>query len=491
MYETKEECDKGKSVNIEVDKENTKEKGNRSRKIKSKIIFEMIAILAILYVGMSIYFMNHFNIGTFINDENYGGRSPRYVDNEIMEMIDNYQLKIIGRNNIENIIKGNEIKLKYHPDDTLTEIMKSQNGWLWFTGFFQKQNYELSRTTEYDDSVLEAKIKDLSVLQASKMEKPKNAYISEYSNENGYEIIAEKSGSTLNVDKTKKTIREMIDSVESELNLEDAGCYMNPEITKETKSLIKDCNLLNKYVNATVTYDFEIANETIEKEQIKDWITYNSTGIHFDEEKVRECVNSIARKYDTYGRNRKFTTISGNTLELLSGGYGWRVDRAAETEQLIADIKSGEDITREMIYVSKGYVRKDNGEGGVDDIGDTYVEINLGEQHLYVVKESKIVEESDFVSGKLSNGNGTPAGVFGITYKEKNATLSGESYESHVNYWMPFNGNIGMHDATWRKEFGKDIYITNGSHGCVNLPLEKAEIIYDLVEKGMPVVCYY
>ena len=129
MYETKEECDKGKSVNIEVDKENTKEKGNRSRKIKSKIIFEMIAILAILYVGMSIYFMNHFNIGTFINDENYGGRSPRYVDNEIMEMIDNYQLKIIGRNNIENIIKGNEIKLKYHPDDTLTEIMKSQNGW--------------------------------------------------------------------------------------------------------------------------------------------------------------------------------------------------------------------------------------------------------------------------------------------------------------------------------------------------------------------------
>ena len=68
--------------------------------------------------------------------------------------------------------------------------------------------------------------------------------------------------------------------------------------------------------------------------------------------------------------------------------------------------------------------------------------------------------------------------------------MTGETYATPVKYWMPFNGNIGMHDASWRKEFGGEIYRTNGSHGCINLPEEIAETIYGYVEQGFPVVCY-
>ena len=60
-----------------------------------------------------------------------------------------------------------------------------------------------------------------------------------------------------------------------------------------------------------------------------------------------------------------------------------------------------------------------------------------------------------------------------------------------VSYWMPFNGNIGMHDASWRSSFGGDIYKTNGSHGCINLPVSVAQELYGYVEKGTPVICYY
>ena len=56
---------------------------------------------------------------------------------------------------------------------------------------------------------------------------------------------------------------------------------------------------------------------------------------------------------------------------------------------------------------------------------------------------------------------------------------------------MPFNGNIGMHDANWRSSFGGDIYKTNGSHGCINLPPSVAQELYGYVEKGTPVICYY
>ena len=90
----------------------------------------------------------------------------------------------------------------------------------------------------------------------------------------------------------------------------------------------------------------------------------------------------------------------------------------------------------------------------------------------------------------MSKGYGTPVGIYGITYKERDATLRGEGYASPVSYWIPFNGNVGMHDASWRGSFGGEIYLRGGSHGCVNLPVKKAEKIYEYVEKGEPVIVY-
>jgi len=68
--------------------------------------------------------------------------------------------------------------------------------------------------------------------------------------------------------------------------------------------------------------------------------------------------------------------------------------------------------------------------------------------------------------------------------------LNGEDYSTPVDYWMPFAGNVGMHDATWRGSFGGDIYLNNGSHGCVNLPWSSAKTIYENVDAGFPVLVY-
>lgn len=56
---------------------------------------------------------------------------------------------------------------------------------------------------------------------------------------------------------------------------------------------------------------------------------------------------------------------------------------------------------------------------------------------------------------------------------------------------MPFNGGIGIHDAIWRSQFGGNIYKTNGSHGCVNAPPYLAQKIFENIEPGTPIVCYY
>ena len=217
--------------------------------------------------------------------------------------------------------------------------------------------------------------------------------------------------------------------------------------------------------------------EILDGKQISEWITQDEKQVSLDTNRIKEYIKQISKKYNTYGRDREFVTTSGNMLELPSGGYGWLINQEEEFIQLMQEINNGSVVKREPVYSVRAFTR------GKNDIGTTYVEIDLGKQHLYFYQEEKLVLEADFVSGNMVKGFATPPGVFGITYKARNATLRGEDYATPVSYWMPFNGNVGMHDATWRSMFGGDIYLTNGSHGCINLPYKKANEIFDNIEQ--------
>ncbi len=128
---------------------------------------------------------------------------------------------------------------------------------------------------------------------------------------------------------------------------------------------------------------------------------------------------------------------------------------------------------------------------GKNDIGNTYVEIDLSRQHLWFYKAGRLITEGDIVSGNVNNDCATPAGIYSLVYKQKDTVLKGQGYASPVNFWMPFNGGIGIHDASWRYNFGGDIYTTNGSHGCINAPYDLANKIFNNIEPGTPVVCYH
>ena len=153
-------------------------------------------------------------------------------------------------------------------------------------------------------------------------------------------------------------------------------------------------------------------------------------------------------------------------------------------EEIIKEIKSGKPVTRDLNYSMTANSHEGN------DYGNSYVEINLTAQHLFLYKDGKLVIESDFVSGNLARNFGSPTGAYGITYTKKDAVLRGDNYETPVSYWMPFAGNVGMHDATWRSSFGGSIYKYSGSHGCINLPLDAAKVIFESVKKNYPVLVY-
>ena len=119
---------------------------------------------------------------------------------------------------------------------------------------------------------------------------------------------------------------------------------------------------------------------------------------------------------------------------------------------------------------------------------DMYVEVDISDQTVELYKDSDIILTTLCVTGKDSTP--TRIGYFPIKYKTYDTYLKGPGYNSHVYYWMPFDGGIGLHDAAWRDEFGGDIHYNGGSHGCVNLPHDAAKTIYKNVEAGTKVLVH-
>ncbi len=243
-------------------------------------------------------------------------------------------------------------------------------------------------------------------------------------------------------------------------------------------------NTRDKYRAVTIRIPFGSNTEVLTGDMIDEWVVEGSAGCYLDTEKVRSYVNSLSKKYDTFGQSRKFTKTGGGTVTVVGGNYGWWMDRPETTAALVKAIEQWDVTEFKPVYHAEA------AQFGESDIGNSYVEIDLDNQVVYVYKDGTRVAESPCVSGRVTNGNFTPDGTYAITYKERNASLVGEGYTSAVSYWMPFNGNIGMHDASWRSEFGGSIYVGSGSHGCVNLPVDKASQIYAQVEKGEAVVVY-
>lgn len=244
---------------------------------------------------------------------------------------------------------------------------------------------------------------------------------------------------------------------------------------------------INSYLDTTIKYDVGENGEVLDRKTVKNWITVGADySVTFDESGVTGFIQYLASKYNTYGDVRDFKTSLGDTVKIGGGDYGWVIDKEKEKEKLMSEIRSGKTIEREPVFNQTAVVKSE-----IYDIGDTYVEIDYTNQHMYYYKNGSLKLEADVVTGNIAYSNGSPDGVYKIVYKERDATLTGEDYASDVSYFMVFAYNVGFHDASWRSEFGKQIYKSSGSHGCINMPVDKATQLYQILEIGTPVVAYY
>lgn len=464
-------------------KKSKKGKYKKAKKIVLGVLVAYVLILVLAYAGGVVYFSKHFFSGSKINGLDSAGKTVKEVERDMASQIASYELVIKEREDKTESISAAKIGLQYVDDGKIKELKKQQNPFTWFLSFVHAKDYTMSATTTYDEAAVKAAVDQLAALQDENMVKPANAHLEV--TENGYEIIPETMGTEVSKEKVKAVVLDAIERGAAEVNLEEAGCYTSPEVLSTDEKLVKQQEEGNKFLNVTVTIDFADRQEVVNKEVMKDWLVVGEDGsVDLSHEKAKAYVQELKYEYDTFGSSRQFTTAYGETITVSGGDYGWVIAPNDTTTKILDAIKSGESQTITPEYTYSAYRREK------DEIGNTYVEISLSRQHMWFFKDGQLLVSTDVVTGNHNNGWDTHTGVYAIMYKERDATLVGEGYNSSVKYWMPFYANTGIHDATWRSSFGGSIYMNNGSHGCVNTPYDQAEKIFNNIEKGVPVVVY-
>lgn len=461
---------------------------------KSKgLIFPIIALVIVIIILPISYicfnaaqYETHFFPNTCVNGVDVSGMDAATAKAALQTAIDSYSILIKARDRADESISGAEVGLSMVFDDTFDSALLNQNSSLWFLNLFKSTDYTMQTMCSVDDELFDKAADRLSCFDRASSASPTNATISSYSDA-GYTVVDGEPGNII-VDKdgVKECIKEAILSLDESVDIDYEGntFYLRPAIDAADDRLSAVIDTLNTYTKTRLHYtdtDITLAGDTIST-----WLSMDDTyNVLVDEEGIKGYVAEVAKTVDTSGKAKTLKTSYGKTVTVTGGSYGWKVNQEAEAAKLSEEIKTGEEIERELEYEQKAASHTE------PDYGNTYVEINLTAQHLYYYKNGSLVIESDFVSGNLARGFGTPGGAYALAYKQRNAVLRGQGYASPVSYWMPFNRGIGLHDANWRGSFGGSIYKTNGSHGCINLPPAVAKVIFENIEAGCPVLCYF
>ncbi|MFV0527337.1 MAG: L,D-transpeptidase family protein [Lachnospiraceae bacterium] len=459
------------------------ERGNK-RGGKLKIIIPLVLLLLLIagiYGAGVKYFSTHFFRGTVVNGMQASLLTIDEVEQELTDEVATYTLSVVERDGSIERIKAEALGY-YREDSTQTQtLLRAQNQWLWPLKQTQAYVYDVINVTGYDSEKLSSAVAALGALQD--MVAPEDAYIKEDSD--GFSIVPETEGNALDEAKVHAAVEEAVQVGKTEVNLSEHACYLEPQVLQDDAQLAEELAQLTTYLATNIEIDFDDRTETVDGALVKTWIWKNTEGKYYiNETLVAEFVKTLAVKYDTFGGPHDFLTTSKKKISIKGGDYGWVLDEDTEVTELLAAIREGRTGVRSPSYTYAANSRKAN------DIGTTYVEIDLQAQRMYFYKDGKLLVDTPVVTGNADGQHDTPTGVYALDAHKSPSILRGEDYASEVTYWMPFNGDVGIHDADWRTEFGGEIYKTAGSHGCVNTPLLAAKTIFDNIKIGDPIIVY-
>ena len=331
----------------------------------------------------------------------------------------------------------------------------------------------------YDEALLTACIEEQCQVAAT------NASVQYIASADTFQVVKEKSGVSIDVKAAVEAVGAALAECSPTCTVTVTQKTLNPTVFSTDPRLQTGADSAKKYLTISLTYVFapeQVATQyhSVTTDDIGKMISFNKDYVPYvNANAVSRYASSLNDKYAVRAR---FKTTGGGYISVNTSSISQAVDTASLAEDLKTCLETFTGGTRNAVYLpSTGTAALWNGN---------YVEIDLSRQHLWVYKNGECVVSTPVVTGCVAQDMETPTGVYSINYKSRNITLRGPTWNDFVYYWMPFFGNYGLHDATWRSEFGRDIYLYEGSHGCVNIPVDAAGKVYENVSAGTKVILY-
>ncbi|MDO5733480.1 MAG: L,D-transpeptidase family protein [Eubacteriales bacterium] len=443
---------------------------NDLRQRRLVILLSVLIFVLIFFAATLFFFESHYPLNTYFRGNNVS-LMPKYK--QMLSQLDDVFT-------IHSSYAGDlTFNLKDFDGQISTEISNNPYAIRWIEHSIQGLSLEGEDSYYYNESKLRAWLaKQLDVLQGDQL--PENAKLE--INSRDVELIEAKNSNIFaDPEVFVDAVIEAVNSGDNQISADDY--YRKPNIRSE--------DLQAEYERLSAM-EIEIPELKLTLGPDKVSKFYDESGKLIDK-KIEDYVWSLSEKYDTYNRTREFTTIFGTTIQIPPGIYGWRMDIDATVKNLKKILEKSGHGELKIEYKMSAV------QHGDDDLGDTYIEVSIENQTVYLVSKGQIISSYRVVTGDVSKGRGTDVGVHMILDKQPSAVLQSVSddpewnYRVDVNYWMPFNwAGEGFHSAPWFADwqFGGSTYYGNGSHGCVNMRYSDVQDLFNRVEVGIPVIVY-
>ena len=364
-------------------------KKNKIMKIVVMLIVTILVMSCCVYAGISYYYSYHFFLGTTINGIDSSNKTAYEVEQEIAGKKDNYVIQVSARMQEPQTITGKDIDYQYVSSGEILQLLKTQKPWEWIRGFFETKNYMVQEETVFSREKLEEQVSSLNCAKKENQIAPENAYVS-FSNSE-FTIVPETEGSELNAREAYQMISGAIDNEAADVDLgSNPKAYKEADVTRDSSELQNMVNTYKNLTKANITYTFGDETVTLDGNTIKNWLQFDEKGqlLQNDEafrQHVVDYVAQLAADHDTVGTERQFQTTSGRTVYVYGSSYGWKIDQDKEAAQLMQEIQSGTQTTREPVYSMRANAH------GINDLGDTYIEVDLTEQYMWYYQDGNVI----------------------------------------------------------------------------------------------------
>lgn len=482
--ERADEAKSGEHSGVYVDQKAFARAAKRHKFLKVLTI-SLASVFVAGYAVMVILSFMYFQPNTIINGVDYSFRGTDSVQQEIDGKKAGYEMHIKFRDS-EFTVRPDDIGLVITTERDVKNIKENQNPFLWFAAYFRDPNVA-AYSINYDEAKFDRMLSENTHFQKDQMIAPENPKV--VLADGVPEIRPGNPGTTIDMDKFKKLFVEKLNALETELDLDAEGCYVRAKYDMESPAIHAYRNQIESYTKLNMTYLYDTIKIKLTPEQIYNMLELDGENLSCKASKLKvdRFLSDFAYEHDTFGKDRIFTTWDGRKVKVNNDYMGWEINQEEEASRLYNALYNKVGFEREPEFLHTGTVYSSDNT----DIGDSYVEIDLSNQRVMFKLNGKRILMDDIISGNPNRNNNTPGGLYAIYGMRMNVMLTGPGYASHVDYWMPFNGEIGLHDAYWQSKFGGELYKTRGSHGCINLPRSTAQTIFEMGYRGLPVVCYW